>query len=327
MSNHIFFDGVDISSIEVADSYRKWIADWLSTTEKKIDDGEVSSSMCLEGTALELALNKKVVTDWEGILAKYLTDNKGLPIAYSETYGKKLYRFNAWHQSPVHAVYTRWWIDNLINGEKVDNDFYADLIEKYIQPNGWIYNADVSATVLQHRMKSEYMMSMAMGIDILTSAGCIEKQKEQIQATLSHTHITDYLSAEYFRAVALNKIDSTDLIPKNIPEVIRSCESEIGYCDFSLTSKVDAYMGTAKRTSRDQELHSSISCTQALYLATTVENGDAENIRKILQKYSSHIKDKPMDIPPFKMRDIESPFGLGISPLEILASSYLVKIF
>ena len=58
----------------------------------------------------------------------------------------------------------------------------------------------------------------------------------------------------------LQMLSATNLAPYSLGEIIDPCETEEGYCDFSVDSKVDDYMGTAKRTSRDKPITLSHLC-------------------------------------------------------------------
>ena len=140
-------------------------------THTDINQESVASSICLQGAIAEIVLYKALRTDWMGILEDLLTDKQGNPLAYSKGF-RKLYKFDGqWQQNAVHAVHTQFWISRLDSSSPGLLDKWAALIESFIQPNGWIYNPQVSPTQLHTRMKSEYFMSFAMGIEILSATG------------------------------------------------------------------------------------------------------------------------------------------------------------
>ena len=75
-------------------------------------------------------------------------------------------------QSEVHAIHARWWVERACNAES--NLDFPDLIEGLNQPSSWIYNPQVSPTGMRTRMKSEYFMSLAMGMEVLKRFNIIE---------------------------------------------------------------------------------------------------------------------------------------------------------
>ena len=85
-------------------------------------------------------------------------------------------------------------------------------------------------------------------------------------------------------------------------------------------------MGTAKRTARDQALESPISTLHTLYLAKSLSSELEENVIAVAKDYGRSLHDNPLDIPAFRMRDLEALFGPGVTPLELMAASSLVNI-
>jgi len=203
----------------------------------------------------------------------------------------------------------------------------AQLIKTLIQPDGWIYNPRVSITQLRTRMRSELFMSMAMGIEVLSDAQMLTQNRDQLLGTLSDAHRTEYLSAEYFRSIALQIIDGLAQVPIGLYCVIQDCKAGQGYSDFAVKNKVDDYMGTTKRTNRDVALHSPISSVHAYHLSqyTTVEERNL--IIEQLSLFAAHLKKEPFDIPAFKIRDLAIPFGTDISPLEIICAAWIRQTF
>ncbi len=327
MNEHIFLSRVKLDALQLLPEYKDWLLAWLSAAEEYIEGGDVASSMCAQGVMSEFALYGSPKTDWLSIMNEYLSDKEGKPIAYSEKYGKHLYRFANWLQSDVHAIYIRWWIDQVCTSPFDQPDIpYGNLIEELIQPNGWIYNPAVSPTNIATRMKSEYMMSMAMGLEILDTFGLINERKEFFEAVLSSANKTDFLSAEYFRLQALQTIDSLDLAPTHLQQVITACELERGYCDFAVALKRDDYMGTVKRTSRDVAVYSPLSSLQAYTIASILGDDVKAHVFEKLVSLGEHLQSNPLDIPAFKIRDLDIPFGSDITPLEIIAASAIVML-
>lgn len=326
MIEYILLPGVDISNVNIREEYRLWLTGWLNKTYEEINQESVASSMCLQGAITEIALYRTIRFDWIGVLEDLLTDEKGRPIAYSKAYSEKLYRFDSqWKQADVHPIYTRFWIERLSSNAPSKTLDWARMIESLIQPSGWIYNPDVSPTLIRTRMKSEYFMSLAMGLEILQISDLLASHRKLLDAALAGAPLTGYLSAEYFRSRSLNILAAPNLAPKKQCEVISACEAGEGYSDFSVASKVDDYMGTAKRTSRDIALHSPIAGLHALALAKHCNNETYMAVIKRLESFYAHLEVSPFDIKAFTIRDIPIPFGTDLSPLELIAASLEIK--
>lgn len=327
MNEHIFLPGVELRGIQLLPEYRDWLSMWLNEVESDIQNTNVSSSLCVQGAMSEIALYGSPQTDWLGIMDAYLTDKDGKPIAYSERYGKRLYQFAQWLQSEVHAIHARWWLEQVCSSPFVASVIsYGKLIQDLVQPDGWIYNPKVSPTQIKTRMKSEYLMSMAMGLQILQAFNLIEERQERFEATLSSVPLTGYLSAEYFRLRSLETLQSLELAPVNLHMVLEQCEVGEGYCDFSMAKKVDDYMGTAKRSSRDVAVHSPLSSLHAYAIASVIGGKLQETVHKRLANFGKYLLYHPLDIPAFKIRDLDIPFGSDTTPLEILAASSIVAL-
>jgi len=326
MTEHIFLSITRLEDLNILPEYNKWIQSWLESKYKEIDNGDVSSSSCMQGVLSEIILHGKPVSDWCGIMDEYLVDEDGKPLAYSEAYGKRLYYFNQWKQNPIHAIHTKWWVEKICNRLENTKHEYRKLIESNIQPSGWIYDPKVSNTGIRTRMKSELMMSMAMGVEILKYYNQTTKYSTRLLSTISFQALTGFVGAEYFRLRALDVLDSAKLAPAGIEHTIDSCEAGRGYCDFSLENKVDDYMGTKKRVSRDKPVHSAISSLQVLYLSNLCDLKNKQTIGIRLQEFGRYLKSKPFDLPAFRMRDIEIPFGTDLTPLEIIAASKIISL-
>ena len=325
MIEHILLPHVKLKKMQLVQVHQEWLLTWLSTVESDIEDGNVSASLCLQGILSELAIYGTPKTDWLGVVSTYLTDDDGAPLAYSEKYGKRLYRFNFWVQSPVHAVHCLWFIEQVCQPTSFETQRYANRIIEKIQPSGWIYNPEVSTTQQRNRMKSEYMMSLAMGCEILASVDRLPDYMERFQATLSSSPLTNFLSAEYFRLQTLSLLRSPELAPVGLDSVLAACKTpQGGFSEFAVESKVDDYMGTAKRTARDKPMSSPLVGLYANTIAAFCENAVKTEMRNWLKAYGRHLQKEPLDIQAFKIRDEDISFGTNLSPLEIIAASFLI---
>ena len=325
MTNHIFLPCVELQELELTQVHQEWLLKWLSVIESEIEDGNVSASLCLQGILSELVVYQTLQTDWLGIIEEYLIDEHQMPIAYSEQYGKRLFRFNFWSQSPIHAIHCMWFVERIcLSASKEKIQKYAEFITTSIQPNGWIYNPDVSPTRQRNRMKSEYLMSMAMGCEILASIGRLSDYTQRFQTTLSSLPVTDFLSAEYFRLKALNLLQSPELAPAGLDDLLSDCKTVRGFSEFAIESKVDDYMGTAKRISRDKPMPSPLAGLYANTIAIFCSNDVKTDVRNWLKTYGEHLQKKPFDIQAFRIRDVDISFGTDLSPLEIIAAAFLI---
>jgi hypothetical protein len=321
MNEHIFLPTLELTEVTLLPEHEAWLHAWLQEIEPEIETGDVAASNCLQGAISELVLRRRIVTDWIGVMDEFLVRD-GKPIAYSEQYGKRLYEFAFWVQSEVHAIHARWWIEQACKYQgSLD---FKTLIEDLIQPSGWIYNPQVSNTGMRTRMKSEYLMSLAMGVEILSAYGALDDKRATFEGVLSAEAVTGYLSAEYFRLHALRLLHSPYLAPATLDAVLTACEVGEGYCDFDVKAKVDDYMGTAKRTGRDIPVHSALSTLHACSLMPLCSNDVRTRVSNRVKNFGAHLKSEPMDIPPFRMREIDVPFGTSLSPLEVIAASGVV---
>jgi hypothetical protein len=327
MIGHIFLPGVNFDSLQLLPEYADWLSLWLSEVEHDIENGDIASSVCLQGVISEIILYGSPQTDWLGVMDTYLRDTYGKPIAYSEKYGLRLYKFTHWLQSEVHAIHARWWISQVCTSPFTkDNVQYGTLIEQLIQPNGLIYNPDISKTHMKTRMRSEYLMSLAMGLEILDAFDLIKDREELFESILSSVHLTQYLSAEYFRLYSLETLKSIELAPTNLPAVLEACEAGKGYCDFAVKDKVDDYMGTAKRTARDLAVHSPLSSLHARHIASLAENDIRVTVVRRLTDFGRYLRLDPLNIPAFKIRDLDIPFGSDVTPLEVIAANAIIDL-
>lgn len=330
MIQHILLPGLSLEKRVFDPAYKHYLEEWRERAIRRADIGDVAASICHQASLVDLVLFGKVLHDWVGIMDEFLMKD-GTPLAYSETFGKRLHKFeDQYLQSTVHAIHTRWWIEKLVNGSAVDHDRFADLVLAKKQTDGLIYDRDVSETILRHRMKSELTMSMAMSAEILRASGKLSSKLAVELATniTSPTKcpIVGYMSMEYFRLKALNILGHEPLFPVGIEVHIEACADMllVGWCDFSMKSKVDAYMGTAKRTQRDKPIHSPLIACYVSALLSKIQNETKKaSFTKRLEDYACYLKSNPMNIPAFQMRDVPINFGDGITPIEIICASFL----
>jgi hypothetical protein len=92
-----------------------------------------------------------------------------------------------------------------------------------------------------------------------------------------------------------------------------------------MSSKVDAYMGTAKRVQRDKPIHSPLIAFYVLTLLNVLkEQENIDSVNQRLSEYAAHLRANPMSIPAFQMRDVPIAFGVDITPIEAICASYLM---
>jgi hypothetical protein len=330
MTQHLLLPGLSLEKRVLHPAYEHYLREWREEAIQRAENDDVAASICHQASLVDLVLFGKVLHDWVGIMDEFLMDD-GSPLAYSETFGKRLHKFeHQYRQSTVHAIHTRWWIENLVNGSDVDHDRFADLILAKKQTDGLIYDCDVSETILRHRMKSELTMSMAMSAEILRASSKLSSNLAVELATniTSPTKcpVVGYMSMEYFRLKALNILGYEPLFPVGIEGHIEACAEGlcVGWCDFAMKSKVDAYMGTAKRTQRDKPIHSPlIACYVSALLSKIQDVTKKATVTGRLEDYACQLKSNPLNIPAFQMRDVPISFGDGITPIEIICASFL----
>jgi hypothetical protein len=331
MNSHIITAGVELKAGFIDPRHSSYLREWRENAIQSADEGDVSASTCLQAVMIECVLYGSPTHDWIGIMDEFLL-NEGFPIAYSKAFGSKLYNFeNQFLQSSIHAIHTRWWIEALYN-TNIDHERYARLVLSKKQTDGLFYDKDISETVLRHRMKSELTLSMAMAIEILEASQLITRQLAIELATDLCCPLKcpplGYMSMEYFRIRALEMLGYPAMFPAGIAEHITACSEDLnyGWCDFSMASKVDAYMGTKKRTQRDRPIHSPLICCCVRKLIQLVtDNAKRTSLIKRLDDYKIRLRNNPFDIPAFQMRDIPIAFGLDYTPIEIICASELIS--
>ncbi|MEX9873972.1 hypothetical protein AB7X03_10870 [Providencia rettgeri] len=332
MTYHLLLPNINITNDFIHDKYKEYLLNWRESVMNAADDGILSSAECLQAVLIELSMNGRITHDWLTIMNELLVENHNF-IAYSRGYGKLLYGFDKqFFQSTIHSIHTRWWIENLMEPQHIDYDKFAQLILSKKQKNELIYDFDVSETTLRHRMKSELTLSAAMSSELLLKAGKLtDSLKNKLSASISDLTkipLDGYILNEQFRLTALKFLSHEEQLPLGISEYIDACENnlEFGWNDFPIDSKVDAYMGTAKRTSRDSAIHSPLVACHVSALSDVVDKNDRKKHRNTrLANYADYLSQKPLNIPAYHMRDILIPFGVGITPIEAICASWLIK--
>lgn len=331
MKEHILLPQVPLQPGYLHPAHEPYLRDWRERAVQNADDGDIAASICLQAALIDLVLYGEVKHDWLGVMDEFLMDG-GAPLAYSEAFGRRLYGFGQqFRQSTVHAIHTRWWLESQ-SGEGTDHGHFAELVLAKRQTDGLIYDRDVSPTILRHRMKTELTMSMAMAAEILQVAGKLVGSLPLTLATdlvaPAKVPLLGYISMEYFRLAALRLLGHGNLFPVGIEGHINACAEHlaVGWCDFALTSKVDAFMGTAKRTERDRPIHSPLIATYVAVLIDRVEDAAMRaSFANRLTDYACHLRRHPMDIPAFQMRDVAVRFGEDRTPIEVICASFLAS--
>jgi len=331
MIHHLILPGVRLAQGFLHPAFEQYLKSWREDAIQHAEVGDVAASVCHQATLIELVLFGKVRHAWHEIMDALLADN-GKPVAYSEAFGRRLHKFGRQYlQTTVHAIHTRWWIESIVAPATVDHAAFANLILAKKQTDGLIYDADVSETILRHRMKAELTMSMAMAAEILEAAGLLTGNRPLELAT----NLVDprkcppcgYMSSEYFRLHALRTLGHENLFPAGIAEHIDACAEDlpVGWGDFAMKAKVDAYMGTVKRTQRDKPIHSPLTACHVVALVGMVPDaGMQATVSARIAEYARHLDRQPLDIPAFQMRDVAIPFGAGRTPIEAICASHLI---
>lgn len=312
-----------------------YLQQWREVVLTDAMDGDVAMSECLQGILIDVTLDGRVSADWLGIVDECLLTDEGAPLAYSSLYAERACGFAAQAlQSTIAAISARYVIECLTKGEsQIDFANYARLLRPKLDPATYLFlDTDISPTTLRHRMKSEITLSCAQSVALLDKAQALtEAERHNIASAIADPRKcppTQYVSAEYYRYIALQVLGAPSLMPGSIGSALVACTEgiDVGFSDYPLSSKHDAYMGTAHRTGRDHAIHSPLTALQVRGLLPLVEDVEqATEITQRLQQYRHHIIEHPTDIPSFRMRDISAPFGVGITPLEAIGTAVLGK--
>lgn len=320
---HVIWPQFTLDELIMADAHKTLILDWLNEIYENVENGDIALSECIFAYISEQLVHHKNKMQWDAVLKELLTDEDGIPLAYSKQYGKRLFGFNEqWKQTPVHAVYNHYWV---LSQYGTPIDLYSHLIKQMIQPSGWIYNDRVSPTHLRTRMRSELLLNMSMGTEILAQAGKIESIAPQLKATISVMSPSPYLAAEYYRLLSLVNLSAENLFVTDCATLVHNCMLPDGFCDFNVADKVDDYMGTKKRVQRDKMVASPLSTLYACRLSQYASEGCARDVAEIAQKHARLLAEEPYSIPAFKIRDLDIDFGSGITIGEIIAATVLIN--
>ncbi|MDR7927244.1 hypothetical protein RIE95_09660 [Acidithiobacillus thiooxidans] len=332
MTAHPMLPGVVLDFGFSHSAFERYLREWREQAISAADDGVTAASVCHQAVLIDLVLFGQLRHDWLSVMQDILTD-AGRPVAYSSDYGKRLHKFGGqWLQSTVHSIHTRWWVETLSKPVSVDHDYFAKLILDKKRADGLIYDMDVSATTLRHRMKAELSMSAVMGAEILSKAGHLTDALCNELATSLCDPLKvpplGYMTSEQFRLAALRILRHEEQFPTGIGEHIMACAEGLqhGWGDFPIASKVDAYMGTAKRIARDKPIHSPLVACHISVLAEKVDDPARQAaILDRLTDYALSLAQNPLDIPAFQMRDVPIPFGADLTPIEAVCASSLIN--
>jgi hypothetical protein len=144
----------------VLDEHAAWLTGWLKEIEPNVEGGSVAASLCLQGAIGEMTLYGETQTDWVGVMDEFLV-RENRPLAYSEEFGKRLYKFAFWEQTEVHAVHQgqpsqeRSWILKTIR----QNHYTATLSDAAGPVTGL---ADGSRLLLEYRVKGPLIMHQTL---------------------------------------------------------------------------------------------------------------------------------------------------------------------
>lgn len=325
MIEHILLPGVIGPPSELRSEHRQWLAEWLRDEERDRERGIVTSSRCVAGVMAETWLHGETRTDWLGVLRTFLTDG-ARPLAYSAEFGKTLHDFNMWKQSPVHAVYSRWWIESILDS---GYPIAGEILSQLKQPTGLVYDPVVSDTQPKSRMRSELLMSLGMAGQIHSALGNGEALNSLVRAAVSAVEPTRYLSAEYFRFRTLRFAGKQNLMVGDPLAVAEHClvPNGPGFADYNVNDKTDAVMGTRSRTYRDCSVFSPLSTLHAWYLSKELPRSSSSSVLSGLKRAKSALDGNPMGIPHLKMRDlVDIPFGEGATVFEVLAAAHVLEL-
>lgn len=164
-----------------------------------------------------------------------------------------------------------------------------------------------------------------MGTSILKKAYRLEPLASKLKAAISSIKPTSYLSAEYFRKVALENLASEHLFSTNLEALIKSCALPDGFCDFNTANKVDDYMGTKKRVKRDKMLPSPISTLHAYSLSQFGSEELASWTAAVAKKHAEQLQKDLHSIQAFRIRDLDFDFGCGVTVGEAIAALILIS--
>jgi hypothetical protein len=305
--------------------YHDYFINELHVIHDEIAKDRLSAAKALQGVLIESLLFGRVKFDWLGAVNELLVRN-GKALAYSESFSSHLYGFTKqWEQYSIGAAYSQYWIRKKLSYAQLDCGY----LDAKKDATGLYFDHDISPTKTSHRMKTELMASLAMVLEMNEDLKFLKSlNRGQILSALDDSMVFPryrYLSLEYFRKAAMESLDEHKNDADVVDAFLKKCslEARFGWSDFVMSEKLDDYMGTAKRTSRDTNIHSPML---ALYADSLAGHGIKNlEVKNRLTEFKNRLIDDPWDIPAFKMRDLPYNFGSGITTLEALAAIVLTE--
>jgi hypothetical protein len=306
--------------------YTQYLNNQLELIHDEISKDCLSAAKALQGVLIESLLYGRAKFDWAGAINELLVRN-GKALAYSESFSNNLHGFSKqWEQYSIGAAYSQYWIRKHLSCTQIDFDY----LNSKRDATGLYFDIDISPTKTSHRMKTEIAASTAMVLEMNQDLKFLESHNPgQIMSAMDNSMLFPrykYLSLEYFRKVIMDLHSEQKNDADLLEGFLKKCalEAKYGWSDFMMNEKLDDYMGTAKRTSRDSNIHSPML---ALYVNYLTELGTRSvEIKDRLTEFTSHLVTDPWDIPAFKMRDLPYEFGPGITTLEALAAITLAGV-
>lgn len=313
-----------IPSLSLPDNYKGIYSEFLNrelnSIQDEINQDRLSASKALQGVLIESLLFGRTKFDWLGVINELLIRD-GRALAYSESFSSHLHGFkDQWEQYSIGAAYSQYWIRKHLSCSQLDFEY----LNSKKDLTGLYFDIDISPTKNSHRMKTEIAASSAMVLQMNQDLNFLSSHNPgQTLSALDDSMLFPryrYLSLEYFRKVIMDlhgeQKNDADLLGAFLVKC--ATEAKYGWSDFMMNEKLDDYMGTAKRTGRDSNIHSPMLALYAGHLCgKETSNSDVE-VR--MHEFSTHLKANPWDIPAFKMRDLPYDFGPGLTTLEALAA-------
>lgn len=279
------------------------------------ENENASASDIFSCALAEYSLKGKISSSWLEIFKSLLIDKEsGLPLEYNKKYSEKLWQFNHWNQTTIHSIYVYWFLLSISDQFKNEVKSAVKMSQQLIQPSGFVYNPAVSETNLRTRMRSELFMGVCQAIEIQSNGTNQDDLKKIYSPALQSINDVKYISAEFFRQKSFQFLKLQNPYFPNYNELLKNCGLDYGFSDYDVNSKVDDYMGTAKRVNRDKSIFSPVITLMSETL--TLE----KNKNPSLISAYKYLSEKPNSLPHFVVRDIEYSFGPSITVIETLAT-------
>ncbi|MEO2280233.1 hypothetical protein [Pseudoalteromonas pernae] len=288
----------------------KYLSEEVKKLESAINAGSCSVSMFINLFLARTVLNidnSAILKDFEKLL---VVNDKCF--AYTKEYTEQLHNFdNQYLQNDIYTEYAHWFL-NKCCGEDI-SELKARNISGFIHKNGLTYNNENSDTELKYRMRGEVLLQTLMSAEILG-----ESSKELLSDSILSVPKSPYISAEYFRFKLTKGIQQDEVSSQEeICALIENCKAIHGLADFNASQKFDDFMGTKKRTERDQTVFSPIATLHGIYLCNA--HGLTELSKSLVDDVKLAYEHYGVMLPNFQMRDIVVPFGPGATVSEVLA--------